>query len=113
MARCTAEGFYDQFEDWNKYPGVDIPAGLGLEGGRAPGELPPPPGRPRSCRLMVAALWLLHCGAKVRADMAMTDNAKWNLDRWNSWVTKIREAVEGGIEDAKVKAAVEKALAVL
>lgn len=106
VARCTAQGFYDSYEDWSKYPGVDIPLGLGLDG-----ELPP--GRLGSCRLMVAAQWILHCGAKVRADMAQADQPRWNLDRWNGWVARLREIGEGGIEDVKVRAAVEKALAAM
>lgn len=62
---------------------------------------------------MVAAQWILHCGAKVRADMARVDQPRWNLDRWNGWVARLREIGEGGIEDVKVRAAVEKALATI
>lgn len=104
MARCTAEGSYDHYEDWNKYPSIDIPLGLGLDGQLPPGKL-------GSCRLTVAAQWMLHCGGKLRADMVKADHPKWNLDKWNGWVARLKEIHEGGIADAKVKAAVEKALA--
>lgn len=109
LARCTAEGFYDHYEARYKFPSVDIPLGLGL--GLDDGELPR--GELGSCRLMVAAQWILHCGGRLRADMAESGSAHWNLDKWDCWVARLREMLERGVEDVKVKAAVEKALAVM
>ncbi|ROW11478.1 hypothetical protein VMCG_01147 [Cytospora schulzeri] len=104
LARCTAQGFYDDDSSLYKDASVDIPLGLGLEGESSPGKL-------GSCRLMVSLQWILHCGDKIRDNMIQSDKPKWNMGKWDQWVAKLKEIEEGGIEDAKVKAAAEKVLA--
>jgi hypothetical protein len=102
LARCTAAGMYDHFDDRFKYPSIDLALAL---------EAPPAAKTaPRETRILVAALWVLYAGRGIYNDLIRVDKPVWNLSKWRKWEVELREVVsDGGLGD-EVRSVVGRAL---
>jgi hypothetical protein len=105
FARVIAAGLFDGYDDWAKYPSVDIPIGLGLSNKWDQG-----PALLRECRILVATQYLTGIGSMLHADMVEANVERWSKAVWDTWRDKLREIEEEeGLSD-KVKSEVSQAL---
>lgn len=103
LARCTAAGIYDHYDDRFKYPSVDIP--LALE------ERLPTEELLRECRLMVAALWIFHAARAIYDDLVAVDKEEWNVKKWSLWETRLKEVEHDPAAGSKLKSILGQTLA--
>ncbi|WYZ36950.1 hypothetical protein EsH8_II_000456 [Colletotrichum jinshuiense] len=105
LARCIQSGRNDSFENWSKYPGVDIPKGLEENHDQGP----------RRKYLLLAALqYLLLAGEKLHSEFISrhpdgSEKRRWGLGKWQLWAGKLQEIAGGQETDADVRQDAEKA----
>nr|XP_036588201.1 uncharacterized protein CTRU02_02213 [Colletotrichum truncatum]KAF6799342.1 hypothetical protein CTRU02_02213 [Colletotrichum truncatum] len=95
LARCTAAGLYDHYEDGFKYPCTDVP--LGLE--KDPAAQPLVTGT----RVLVAALWITHAAGRIRQSLADVNIDKWNPQKWDTWRARLLDIKLKGIPNLEVE----------
>jgi hypothetical protein len=103
LARCTAAGIYDHYDDRFKCPSVDI--SLALE------ETLPTEELLRECRLMVAALWIFHAARAIYDDLVAVDKEEWNVKKWSLWETRLRVVENDPAAGSKLKSILGQMLA--
>ncbi|KDN66824.1 hypothetical protein CSUB01_03007 [Colletotrichum sublineola] len=105
LARCIQSGRNDCFENWDKYPGVDIRKGL---------EETHEKGPRRDCLQLVAIQYLLLAGEKLHGEMIVrhadgAEKRQWGLGKWQLWAEKLQDIEEGQEEDFDLGQAAKRA----
>ncbi|EFQ35691.1 hypothetical protein CGRA01v4_06066 [Colletotrichum graminicola] len=91
LARCIQSGRNDCFENWSKYPRVDIPKGLEENHDEGPRG---------DCLQLVAVEYLLLAGEKLHDNMIGrhpdgSEKRQLGLRKWKIWAGKLQEIEEG------------------
>lgn len=105
LAQCTAQGFFDRYENAYRYPSYDIPLGLSNEEEQLNVEL-------RNARLLVAAQWIRYAGRGIYEDMAKSDEeCPWWVGKWwSDWQYSLKEELEREDLDVGIRSALREAL---
>lgn len=100
FARCIQASILHCLSNRWYYPSIDIPAGL---------EKEDVIGVKRTCRIMVAAQYLLLATRPIHEDLSKVITEGWGLEKWQLWAKRLKEIADKDGIDPEVISAVKEA----